>query len=101
MIAKLERILFLLFSFYLLSCYSIPTHKQGTLVTDYFSPLTHLPLTKKPVTRFYNLNLRQKNLSPDGFERRVWAANDVYPGPIIRANKGDKIFVNVTNCFGE
>ncbi|CAG8466167.1 7875_t:CDS:2 [Funneliformis mosseae] len=48
-----------------------------------------------------NPQTRQKNLSPDGFERRVWTANDVYPGPIIRANKGDKIFVNVTNCFGE
>ncbi|CAI2169372.1 10226_t:CDS:2 [Funneliformis geosporum] len=70
-----------------------------TLVTDYFSPLTHLPLTRNPVTRFYNLNLRYKSLSPDGFEKRVWTANDVYPGPIIRANKGDRIVVNVTNYF--
>src|ERR1051325_7783218 len=98
---KFERILFLLIStlyYFIVLTSSSDDHES---LTDYFSSFTHLPFTNEPVTRFYNLRLKQTKLSPDGFERRVWTANDIHPGPILRANKGDKIVVNVINHLGE
>lgn len=69
--------------------------------TDYFKPFVHLPFTNKPVTRYYQLALKKVKLSPDGFERIVWSVNDQYPAPIIRANKGDRMIINVENRFGD
>ncbi|CAI2187080.1 5042_t:CDS:2 [Funneliformis geosporum] len=76
-------------------------HKREVFQTDYFQPFVHYPFTDKPVTRFYNFTLKKVKLSPDGFERTVWSVNGQYPGPIIRANKGDQIVVNVTNNLGD
>lgn len=97
---KFERS-FLLIS--ILYCFIVPASSFNDYesLTDYFSPLTHLPFTNKPVTRYYHLNLRKTKLSPDGFERQVWTANDIHPGPILRANKGDRIVVKVSNYLGE
>ncbi|PKC01889.1 hypothetical protein RhiirA5_298009 [Rhizophagus irregularis] len=69
--------------------------------TDYFKPFVHLPFTNKPVTRYYQLTLKKVKLSPDGFERTVWSVNGQYPAPIIRANKGDRMIINVENKFGD
>src|ERR1044072_1553366 len=69
--------------------------------TNYFRPFTHLPFTDEPVTRYFEFMLNKVKLSPDGFERTVWSVNDQYPGPMIRANKGDRIVVNVTNKFND
>jgi FtsP/CotA-like multicopper oxidase with cupredoxin domain len=98
---KLERSLFLLIS--ALYCFIAPasSYDDYESLTDYYSSFTHLPFTNKPVTRHYHLKLRKTKLSLDGFERQVWTANDIYPGPILRANKGDRIVVEVTNYLGE
>jgi len=98
---KLERILFVLIS---TLCYFIvvtSSFDDHGVLTDYFSPFVHLPFTDKPVTRYYNLKLSKTKASPDGFERLVSVANDIHPGPILRANKGDEIVVNVMNYLGE
>src|SRR6266540_5969555 len=67
---------------------------------NFFEPITHLPFTKEPVSRHYNLILSKKKLSPDGFERVAFVGNGQYPGPIILANKGDRIVVKVINKLG-
>ncbi|GES72658.1 multicopper oxidase [Rhizophagus clarus] len=69
--------------------------------TDYFKPITQLHFTNKPVTRYYHLTLKKVKISPDGFERTVWSVNGQLPGPIIQANKGDRLVINVTNNFDD
>ncbi|CAB4427504.1 unnamed protein product [Rhizophagus irregularis] len=69
--------------------------------TDYFKPITHLSFTNKPVTRYYQLTLKKVKMSPDGFERTVWSVNGQHPGPLIQANKGDRLVINVTNHFDD
>ena len=109
---KMKSILnILLLSLLLLLCTTtinaIPTLKkrQGEGVStssnpdinyDILTPLTPLPVTDTP-ERYYNLVLSRANLAPDGFTRLVWTSNDQYPGPTIRANKGDRLIINVTN----
>ncbi|RHZ73574.1 hypothetical protein Glove_230g21 [Diversispora epigaea] len=54
-----------------------------------------------PTTRYYHFELKIIKLSPDGFERPVWSVNGQYPGPLIQANKGDRLVINVTNNLGD
>jgi FtsP/CotA-like multicopper oxidase with cupredoxin domain len=65
--------------------------------TNYFKPITKLLFTNKPVTRYYQLTLKKVKMFPDGFERTVWSVNGQQPGPLIQANKGDRLVLNVTN----
>ncbi|CAG8624651.1 26814_t:CDS:2 [Gigaspora margarita] len=75
---------------------------ECTYVTsDLFKPLVPLPPTDSPVTRCYNLELVVKDLAPDGFTRPVWTVNGQYPAPLLQANYGDRILVNVTNKYGD
>jgi iron transport multicopper oxidase len=41
--------------------------------------------------------LAPKEISPDGFKRNAELVNGVFPGPVLTANKGDVIQVNVKN----
>ncbi|RHZ77763.1 hypothetical protein Glove_173g15 [Diversispora epigaea] len=65
-----------------------------------FDPLPKL-IDSSPTTRYYYFELRKTNLSPDGFERPVWTVNGQYPGPLIQANKGDRLVIKVINSLGE
>ncbi|CAG8574332.1 2873_t:CDS:2 [Diversispora eburnea] len=65
-----------------------------------FDPLSKLN-ESSPVTRYYQFELKIVKLSPDGFERPVWTVNGQYPGPLIQANKGDRLVINVTNNLGD
>ncbi|EGN96947.1 laccase [Serpula lacrymans var. lacrymans S7.3] len=47
-----------------------------------------------PVT---DLNIVNKVIAPDGFERSATLAGGTFPGPIIKANIGDHFSVNVHN----
>ncbi|CAG8690848.1 34953_t:CDS:2, partial [Racocetra persica] len=69
----------------------------GTLSPGIFQPFLPLEKTNGPVTRKYTFTCKRTQLAPDGFSRVVWAVNGQYPGPIIRANKGDKMEVTVIN----
>ena len=43
--------------------------------------------------------LAAQNIAPDGFTRSAELVNGVFPGPLLTANKGDTITVNVTNSL--
>jgi iron transport multicopper oxidase len=49
------------------------------------------------ITRPVTLNIANTQLAPDGFKRSVVVANGQYPGPLIKANKGDTLEVTVHN----
>ena len=76
-------------------------NRQGQTFPSVNSKFTQsfLPLeaTIEPITRYYNLTLSRVELAPDGFTRTVLASNGQYPGLMIRANKGDRLVINVQN----
>nr|ACU52699.1 putative laccase 5 [Agaricus bisporus var. bisporus] len=43
------------------------------------------------------LTLETKDFAPDGFERPASLINGIHPGPVITANKGENIRMNVVN----
>ncbi|KAF9953103.1 hypothetical protein BGZ70_000358 [Mortierella alpina] len=55
------------------------------------------PIIETPTTRYYNWELSQSTISPDGLARPMLLVNGMFPGPLIEANTGDRIVVNVTN----
>ncbi|CAG8475914.1 6791_t:CDS:2 [Cetraspora pellucida] len=66
-----------------------------------FEPLKPLPPSNGPVIRCYNLKLITKKMTPDGSTHLVRTVNGQYPAPIIQANHGDRLIVNVINKLGE
>ncbi|CAG8647551.1 4895_t:CDS:10, partial [Funneliformis caledonium] len=68
-----------------------------TFNDNLFEPFLALEPTPEPITRYYNLTLSRAELKPDGFTRMVWTSNNQYPGPMIRANKGDRMVIYVQN----
>ncbi|KAL4072061.1 laccase [Scleroderma citrinum] len=44
-----------------------------------------------------DLEIVNKIVSPDGFSRSTVLAGGTFPGPLIRANKGDELRINVIN----
>ncbi|KIJ44604.1 multicopper oxidase [Sphaerobolus stellatus SS14] len=51
------------------------------------------------VTQTFTLGAQ--NLSPDGFQRTTAVVNGQFPGPFLKANKGDNIFVNAVNNLND
>jgi len=49
------------------------------------------------VTRTYDLHVAYQTIAPDGVQKNGITVNGGYPGPLIEANWGDWIMVNVTN----
>lgn len=49
------------------------------------------------VTRHYNFTITRGYKSPDGYNKSVILVNNQFPGPLIEANWGDMIEVQVTN----
>ncbi|CAG8688893.1 28472_t:CDS:2 [Dentiscutata erythropus] len=77
------------------------SYECAPVTSNILEVLEPLPSTDGPVTRCYNLELVVKDLAPDGFTRPVWTVNGQYPAPILQANMGDRIILNVTNNFGD
>ncbi|KAH8811565.1 multicopper like protein, partial [Xylogone sp. PMI_703] len=50
-----------------------------------------------PTTRVYNFTITEVQAAPDGVTRTMLLINGQFPGPVIRANRGDRLLVNVTN----
>jgi FtsP/CotA-like multicopper oxidase with cupredoxin domain len=67
----------------------------GNKTTTNTNPYTGAPDTGK--TRNYEFVLSRGQLAPDGYLRDVILVNGGFPGPLIEANWGDKISVNVFN----
>ncbi|KAL2268855.1 hypothetical protein VTJ83DRAFT_3701 [Remersonia thermophila] len=49
------------------------------------------------VTRRYDWTISRGRIAPDGYERDVLLVNGQFPGPLIEANWGDRIVVDVKN----
>ena len=50
---------------------------------------------------YRNWDLVAKKTAPDGFTRTAALVNGRYPGPILKANKGDTVFVTVNNHLND
>ncbi|KAK3363256.1 Cupredoxin [Lasiosphaeria hispida] len=59
------------------------------------NPFTHYPNTG--IIRTYDFTVSRGVIAPDGYDRPVLLVNGAFPGPLIEANWGDKIIVNVHN----
>jgi iron transport multicopper oxidase len=44
-------------------------------------------------------SLTAENIAPDGFTRSAEVVNGVFPGPLLTANQGDSITIDVTNSL--
>ncbi|KAI0393026.1 multicopper oxidase [Xylariaceae sp. FL0594] len=63
------------------------------------SPYAQRPNTA--VTRKYEFNISRGIIAPDGYEKSVILVNGQFPGPLIEANWGDFIEVNVHNSIAD
>ncbi|KAG8702800.1 laccase, multicopper oxidase, benzenediol:oxygen oxidorectuctase [Ceratobasidium sp. 423] len=75
-------------------------HPNGDLVQPRLEQLSLSPdfkITNEPTTREYNWTISMQEGAPDGFYRQMLVVNGQYPGPVIEANEGDTIIVNVKN----
>ncbi|OCL14289.1 laccase-like multicopper oxidase [Glonium stellatum] len=67
----------------------------GSSVTASPSPCGEMPDTG--VTRSYDLHVAFQTIAPDGVQKNGITINGGFPGPLIEANWGDWIQINVTN----
>ncbi|KAJ6552535.1 laccase 1 [Mycena sp. CBHHK59/15] len=52
-----------------------------------------------PLVPVANLEIVNKRISPDGLSRSAVLAQGVFPGPLIKGNKGDRFLLNVEEPF--
>ncbi|KAF9445699.1 multicopper oxidase [Macrolepiota fuliginosa MF-IS2] len=71
---------------------------QLKLSTLFLCAATALAETIGPVA---TITLANKDISPDGFTRSASLINGAHPGPVITANKGDQIKINVVNQLSD
>ncbi|RYC54265.1 hypothetical protein CHU98_g11944 [Xylaria longipes] len=71
------------------------TAPWGQRTADGSNPYTQAPFTQN--IRKYDFNISRGVIAPDGYEKRVILVNGQFPGPLIEANWGDYIEVNVHN----
>ena len=81
---------------YFLTNNPLPSGYPWGKLTDYnTNPYSDWPRTG--VIRTYDFTLSRGVIAPDGYQRDVLLVNGAFPGPLIEANWGDKIIVNVHN----
>ena len=66
---------------------------------DYTLDIASWDFNAPPTTREYNFTLSEIQLSPDGVFRTMVVINGRFPGPLIRANMGDRLVINVQNSL--
>ncbi|KAK3336096.1 multicopper oxidase-domain-containing protein [Cercophora scortea] len=91
----LGTLLFPLLSFYLAGGALPDGYPWGKLTDWGTNPYTDYPRTG--VIRTYDFTVSRGAIAPDGYQRPVLLVNGAFPGPLIEANWGDKIIVNVHN----
>jgi len=57
--------------------------------------------TAKAASVTQDWTLQAQAIQPDGFPRTAALINGVYPGPLVKANKGDTITINVNNQLND
>ncbi|KAL1858719.1 hypothetical protein Plec18170_002925 [Paecilomyces lecythidis] len=70
-------------------------------ISEYDLDMDSWDINAAPTTRNYNFVLSEVTAAPDGVVRQLFVINGKFPGPLIRANRGDRIVVNVTNRLSE
>ncbi|KAK7903304.1 hypothetical protein LTR67_001322 [Exophiala xenobiotica] len=75
--------------------FSIPPWRSN--VDDYTLNITGWDFNAPPATRTYNFTISEARIAPDGVSRTVLTINGRFPGPLIRANRGDRLLINVQN----
>ncbi|OCK94729.1 laccase-like multicopper oxidase [Cenococcum geophilum 1.58] len=74
---------------------SISESISASASTSPSSPCGEMPDTG--VTRTYDFHVAYQTIAPDGVQKNGITINGGFPGPLIEANWGDWIMVNVTN----
>lgn len=59
------------------------------------------PLLASAANVVQDWTLATAEFAPDGFTRTAALVNGVYPGPLLKANKGDTVTVNVHNKLND
>ncbi|MCJ1286660.1 hypothetical protein MMC26_006006 [Xylographa opegraphella] len=67
----------------------------GNKTAKYSNPYKEAPDTG--ITRYYQFTLSRGQLAPDGYLKNMILVNSQFPGPLIEANWGDYIEVEITN----
>ncbi|KAI0030477.1 Cu-oxidase-domain-containing protein [Vararia minispora EC-137] len=62
-----------------------------------YAPLLAIASVALAKTESVTLDIVNAQIAPDGFVRSGVTANGIYPGPLISANKGDRLVVKVNN----
>ncbi|KAJ7919626.1 laccase [Mycena leptocephala] len=65
------------------------------LLSTAFVFLSTLSTTYAAIGPIGGLEISNKQISPDGFQRSAVLAGGTFPGPLIKANKGDNLKINV------
>ncbi|KAI0101362.1 multicopper oxidase [Nemania sp. FL0031] len=78
------------------SSFTVP---WGNKKSGICNPYTEAPATE--IVRKYDFNISRGMIAPDGYEKSVILVNGQFPGPLIEANWGDYIEVNVHNNIVE
>ncbi|KAI0310062.1 putative laccase 2 precursor [Amylostereum chailletii] len=53
------------------------------------------------VTRHYDFDIKNTVIAPDGFERSAITVNDIFPGTLITASKGDDLEIVTKNTLND
>ncbi|KAL1392058.1 Cupredoxin [Phyllosticta capitalensis] len=69
----------------------------GSRTANGSNPYTDMPDTG--VTRYYEFTVSYMDISPDGVNKSGLVINGQYPGPLIEANWGDWIQIQVNNAL--
>lgn len=72
---------------------------NADLINESELDLKTLVATDKPIVRQYNFDIRHAIAAPDGFQKPMILVNGQSPGPLIEANTGDTIRVQVSNMM--
>ncbi|KAK9461075.1 Cupredoxin [Lipomyces oligophaga] len=52
---------------------------------------------RRPITHEFDWHIKSAEFSPDGVVREMFLVNNIFPGPVIRAKRGDRIRIRVHN----
>ncbi|KAF7519429.1 hypothetical protein G7054_g13112 [Neopestalotiopsis clavispora] len=72
---------------------------NADLINESELDLKTLVAADKPIVRQYNFDIRHAIAAPDGFQKPMILVNGQSPGPLIEANIGDTIRVQVSNMM--
>ncbi|KAK3951656.1 multicopper oxidase-domain-containing protein [Pseudoneurospora amorphoporcata] len=93
--SRLGTFLFPLLAFFLGNLTPDGQYPWGNLTDWGNNQYTECPITG--AVRTYDFVISRGVIAPDGYQRDVLLVNGAFPGPLIEANWGDKIVVNVFN----